>query len=435
MTWTAGWQRKLTRDTVVEARYVGTRSLQAWQTVNYNEINIVENGFLSEFRRAQANLQANIAASRGNTFAYTGAPGTSPLPIFLAHYNGVAAEGASNPSRYTGSNWTNSTFLGFLAEMNPNPYGFASTNATNGLIGNGTFRNNARNAGVPANFFLVNPDLIGGANIAGNGGATRYNSLQLELRKRLSNGLQFQTSYVYGKIYTDQRYSFRFDRREVMDTGTEGTLAHAFRANWVYELPFGRGRRFGGGVGPWMNRLVGGWSFDGIARIQSGRTLDFGNVRLVGMGADELRDSFELRFDHAGRVIYMLPQDIIDNTVRAFSVSPTSSTGYSGQGVPTGRYLAPANGPDCIEIANGFGDCGVRSLVVTGPTLLRFDLSTSKRIDLVGNMNVEFRAEMLNAFNTPWFTPVASASSDPDDYRVTGASSGRTVQMVFRLNF
>ena len=85
-----------------------------------------------------------------------------------------------------------------------------------------------------------------------------------------------------------------------------------------------------------MDRLIGGWSFDGIARIQSGRMLDFGNVRLVGMTKEELQDTFKLRFDHAGRAVYMLPEDIVENTVRAFSVSATSASGYSGE-APTGR--------------------------------------------------------------------------------------------------
>jgi hypothetical protein len=261
--------------------------------------------------------------------------------------------------------------------------------------------------------------------------------LQLELRKRLSRGLQFQANYVYGKAYVSSRYSLRQPRKKTLDTGTEGTLTHAFRANWVYELPFGQGRRFASGIGPWMNRLVGGWSLDGIARIQSGTTLDFGNVRLVGMTAKDLQKAFKLRFDDAGKLIYMLPQDIIDNTVRAFSVSATSATGYSAQGVPTGRYMAPANGPGCIELDPNadFGDCGVRSLVVTGPMLVRFDLSAAKRVPIAGRVNFEFRAEFLNAFNTPWFTAVGEASNDPDDYRVTNAQSGRQVQLVFRLNW
>ena len=440
MTWTAGWQRRLTRDTVVEARYVGTRSLDSWQTYNYNEVNIVENGFLNEFRLAQANLQANRAAGLGNTFRYTGAAGTSPLPIFLAHFQGLGPASAGNPSNYssTNTNWTNTTFLGFLAEHQPDPYGFlpaTGNNASARLLGNATFRTNMIAAGLSPNFWQVNPDLIGGANTVGNGGYTEHRSLQLELRKRLSAGLQFQTSYVFGNTWGTSRYSLRYPRERSVSTGVEGSLAHAFRANWVYELPFGQGRRFAGGVGPWMDRLVGGWSLDGIARLQSGTKLDFGNVRLVGMDVKELEDSFKLRFDNERRLVFMLPQDIVDNTVRAFSTSATSATGYSDQGVPTGRYMAPANGPDCIEVATGRGDCGARQLVVTGPMLVRFDLSTSKRIAIKGNTNFEFRAEMLNAFNTPWFEAVADASNDPDDYRVTDAQSGRTIQFVFRLNW
>jgi hypothetical protein len=168
--------------------------------------------------------------------------------------------------------------------------------------------------------------------------------------------------------------------------------------------------------------------------------LDFGNVRLVGMSADELSDAFDLRFDHGGRVVYNLPQDIIDNTVKAWNVSATSSTGYSNLGVPQGRYIAPADGSDCIEVAQGFGDCGINSLVVTGPSLFRFDLSAEKRIPITGRVNIIFRAEMLNAFNTPWFSPVTGVDDDglfgdPDEFRVTGADSGREMQLVFRINW
>src|SRR5262249_40698925 len=71
--WSTGIQRGLGRDMAFEVRYVGTRSRDNWSNLSYNEFNIVENGFLNEFRNAQANLQANLAAGRGATFAYTGA--------------------------------------------------------------------------------------------------------------------------------------------------------------------------------------------------------------------------------------------------------------------------------------------------------------------------------------------------------------------------
>src|SRR5436190_2125710 len=151
-----GWQRKISNDSAIEIRYVGSRHSNDWETVNLNEIGISQNGFLGEFKKAQANLQANIASGKGNTFAYTGA-GTSPLPIFLAFYQGLAAGNATDATKYTSTQFTNSTNLGFLAAMNPNPYGFASTNSTSGLYGNNTFRLNGIAAGLPANFFVANP--------------------------------------------------------------------------------------------------------------------------------------------------------------------------------------------------------------------------------------------------------------------------------------
>jgi hypothetical protein len=443
-TWTAGWQRKLTNDFAFEARYVGTRSLQSWQTYNYNEVNIVENGFLDEFRLAQQNLQANIAAGLGTRgFAYTGAPGTSPLPILLAYFTGRPGSAAGNTASYTGTSWNSNTFVNELAIFNPDPHGLA-----NALDSDSGRRRNALTAGLPANFLVANPDYLGGAELIGNGGYTKYNSMQLELRKRLSHGLQFNASYVFGKAYTSERYSLRTPRVTTPQTGNEGGVTHALKANWTYDLPFGQGRRFGGGAGPVLDRIIGGWSFDGIARIQSGRMLDFGNVRLVGMSEQELQDAFELRFDNAGRVVYNLPQDIIDNTVKAYSVNARSLTGYGDLGAPEGRYIAPANGPDCIETgfaagadANAaFGACGAQSVVVTGPKLVRFDLSVVKRIPIKGRVNAEFRGEFLNAFNTPWFSPVTGNDGDGlfgdrDEFRVTSADSGRTVQLVWRLNW
>jgi hypothetical protein len=457
-TWTVSWGRKLTRDIAVDIRYVGTRHLEPWQDVNYNEANIVQNGFLDEFRKAQANLQANIAAGRGATFAYTGIAGTSPLPIYLAYLNGVPSVQAGDASKYTGSSWTSTNFTNPLAKFNPNPFTPAGVNNSVGsnqacasasasamcLDGDPGRRANAATAGLPANFFRANPDLLGGAFITGNGGGTRHESMQIELRKRLSHGLQFGSSYVYGINKIANRFGFRTPLIMGYDTGEEGGVTHAFKGNWVYELPFGRGRAFLSNSGGLLDRIVGGWSFDGIARIQSGRLLDFGNVRLVGMSVQELRDSIEIQ-DYAvtglnaGAPIarYVMPKDIVENTVRAFSTSPSTTTGYGSFGPPTGRYLAPANSPDCIETTPGFGDCGVRELVVIGPTYMRFDLSVEKRVKVAGRSDFIFRAEMLNAFNQPNFSPTISTSSTADNYRTTSVqeNSSRIIQIVTRFSW
>jgi hypothetical protein len=479
-SYTVGWQRKLTNDTAFEVRYVGSRHRQDWETENINEISITSNGFLQEFRKAQANLQANIAAGRGATFAYTGAPGTSPLPTFLAFFQGLPSGQAGNTANYSSAQFTNATNLGFLAAQNPNPFGFASTNSTSGFVGNATFRNNGIAAGLPANFFLANPDVLGGtannsggANLTTNFGGTRANSIQVEFRKRLSKGLTFNTSYAWANAYMQQRYGFQHPAEEVAQTGQVGNVQHALKGNWVYELPFGEGKPWLSHSNGVMSRIFGGWEFDGVGRIQTGEQIDFGNVRLVGMTEDEFRKAVDLRVGptvNGVAQIYILPDDIIQNTVKAFQTSATSANGYSALGAPTGRYLAPANGPDCIETSPGAGDCGIRSLVVNAPRLVRFDLSMVKRVKIHSSVNFEFRAEMLNAFNSPYFNP-ASTGGQPlgmtttyylpsgpyanfnngstpqantlggasaDSFRLTsllGDNTSRIIQLVFRVRW
>jgi len=156
--------------------------------------------------------------------------------------------------------------------------------------------------------------------------------------------------------------------------------------------------------------------------------------------------------------------------VKAFQTSPTSANGYSALGAPAGRYLAPANGPDCIESAPGYGDCGIRSLVANAPRLVRFDLSMVKRVKIHNDVNFEFRAEMLNAFNSPYFN-IATTGGQPlgmttsfygpggpyanfnngsypagnavvgasaDSFRLTqllGDNTSRIIQLVFRVRW
>lgn len=163
-----------------------------------------------------------------------------------------------------------------------------------------------------------------------------------------------------------------------------------------------------------------------------------GNVRLVGMTEDEFVKMFQVRIDGDQRV-WMLPNDVIENTVKAHNTSAASPTGYGALGAPTGRYLAPANSnPPCIEsIDSGYGQCGVRTLVVTGPPVIRFDMSLAKQFPVVGRTNFEFRAEVFNRVN---FTPITGiGGTKVTDFEVTSAIGtayqSRTMQLVFRFNW
>ncbi|HSL23984.1 MAG TPA: TonB-dependent receptor [Vicinamibacterales bacterium] len=449
-SWTIGVQREISRNMAVEVRYIGTRHGDGWFMQNFNELNIVENGFLNEFRLAQQNLRANVAAGRGSNFRYYGpGTGTSPLPIFLAYFAGLPAAQAGNAANYASTLFANNTFLNPLAVFNPQPYA-----AANALDADATRRANALRAGLPANFIVANPHLLGGAEVTTSGDTTKYHSLVLELRRRMSGGLSFQTNYVFGRTSHSEFYSFRAGRRYHPDAGTEGEVTHALKGIGVYELPFGRDRRFAGGAGPILDRIIGGWSVTGTARIQTGALVDLGNVRMVGFNEKDLRKMFKLRIDENQRV-YMLPQEVIDNTVKAFSVSPTSASGYGPLGPPTGRYFAPSNGPDCIEvdpdgdgdITEEFGECGTGSLVWRGPVFKSVDLSVLKRVPLRGRVNAEFRFEVLNAFNNVNFVPVGLGNNEdidpesptnPNGYEVTaltGTQTSRVMQIVARFNW
>lgn len=354
-SWSFGIQREITKNMAVEVRYVGTRYLQGWTTYDINDVenNIVENGLLSEFKLAQANLQANIQSGRGNNFRYYGpGTGTSPLPITLAYFQGLnpISGMANSPGSYSSSNFANTSFINSLAMNNPNVCCNTSTSYAGILDNNATFRNNALAAGLPENFMRPNPHLRGGASFTGNGGYSRFDGMQVDLRRRLSSGLEIGANYQLAKGFNSERVSFRTPRINALNTDL---VRHAFKVNWVYELPFGRGRMLLGNTRGLLDRLISGWEFHGSGRVQSGQPYNFGSVNLVGMTMKDLQKAYKLRFDDANRIVYLLPQDIIDNTFRAFNTSATSATGYGSSGAPTGRYLAPASGPSCIQVYDG----------------------------------------------------------------------------------
>ena len=219
-------------------------------------------------------------------------------------------------------------------------------------------------------------------------------------------------------------------------------VPHALKTTVIYELPFGRGKRFGTDVPTWLDAVAGGWSLNLTGRVQSGSILNFGNVRVEGMTIDQLRDAFKIRIDPATKIVYTLPQDIIDNTIKAFSTSATSATGYGALGPPSGRYLAPANGPDCIQQVRG--DCAPHDVFVEGPIFTRFDLNARKRFTFSGTKSFDVAVDVMNLFEAINFNAVAQAGSGAtinqvtqayQDPNVTFDPGGRLMQLVFRVNW
>jgi hypothetical protein len=441
-SFSVGVQRSLGRD---------TRNHHAWAAEDWNEETLFENGFLTEFKAAQANLAAHVAqgcAATGNcSFAYRGpGTGTTPLPTYLAYFQGLNASQAGNPASYSSANFRNSAWTGHLGYYEPDP-----DDAANDLHANLTFRANAIAAGLAPNFFEMNPG-VAQANITRSVNGTRYHSLQVELRRRLSHGLMVSGNYTFANK-TQSAFTFlpAATRSVRMDPVflSSTDIPHSFKANWLWELPFGRGRRFGTAVNGFLNALLGNWDMSGIARFQT-RQYSTHEGRLVGMTLEELQDGFKVRIDRsaAGTIsVWSFPQDIVDNTRRAFNTDPTSPTGYGAEGPPTGRYLAPLSSPECLSVY--IGDCAERQIKLHGPLFSRVDLRIKKRFPFARKAYVEVDLEMQNVFDAVNFnhafdlTPDAPLTAN-DVFRVASAYTdinatydpgGRLGQIVWRLSW
>ena len=110
MAWNLGIQRKLGSSRALEVRYNGNRTIHQWISINPNEVNVFENGFLKEFINAQSNLaicNANAAAcvaaagdpvgSARRYFSDLGLPGQVPVPIMTGAFTGSTTGPQNNP--------------------------------------------------------------------------------------------------------------------------------------------------------------------------------------------------------------------------------------------------------------------------------------------------------------------------------------------------
>ncbi len=425
-----GMQREVAKATVLEVRYVGNYAPNLWRQLDINEANIFESGFLRDFQGALGNLnacQANLAACGGSLrFDNRGLAGQVATPILSAAFSGLGA----------GSGFASSTFITNLQQ------GTAGSMA-NTLATSATFMPNIIRGGFPANLFLANPGAAGGgAFLLRNGAFSSYNSLQIELRRRFQSGLLLNASYVWSKgltdAYADSASSF-LQPISQRDYGLNKGLSpydirHAFKFNFLYELPFGMNKRFLSSSNGIIRRAVGGWQVNGIGRIQSGQPFRL----LGGRGTFNQYDAGVIPFVDRGTL-----QDLVGVTKTpsglVYFMDPARIVGADGRSNTS--VLAPAGTA---------GQLGY-NVFLYGLPLVRIDATLAKKTNITERVNFEMRAEVLNVINTVNFM-VGSPTSATATATVTGTTFGRTtnyyqdfngsqdpggrvIQLVFRINF
>ncbi len=269
-------------------------------------------------------------------------------------------------------------------------------------------------------------------------GRSNYNGMVVTLRKRHSNGLQFDVNYT---LSSSKDMGSNVERGSAFGTygagGYSGFLINSFdpdlnygtsdfdvrhqiNTDWIYDLPFGQGRRFGGHSGGFVNQLIGEWSVAGLMRWTSGFPFNVQNCR----------SCWPTNWNLQGNASLVTP-----------GVLPETKTTLNAV---DGR---PSPFADATKAAAFFrydmpGEPGVRN-VLRGDGYFTIDTSVSKAWRVVSDNRIRFRWDVFNVTNTPKFD-VGNTTMTPDRTgfgRYNGtlaacdAQAGRCMQFALRYEF
>ena len=246
-------------------------------------------------------------------------------------------------------------------------------------------------------------DLDGGSNQY-NGS---YNSLQVTLSKRYSNGLQFNTNYTWQKsldgqssLAESQKTQNPFDRRQDYSRSS-WDINHVFNFSYLYELPIGKGRKWGASWVKAADLVLGGWSLEGITRLESGPPFN------VSLGTDRA---------NTGR-----------STQRPNLVGdPNAGPKTVDEWFNTKAFALPAQ--------YTFGNAG--AYITNADGIIGIDMALEKKFPIRESHAVEFRTEFFNVPNTVSFGDPTGAMNNANFGKITTQrTSPRQIQFGLRYRF
>ncbi|HEV2689974.1 MAG TPA: hypothetical protein VGV35_15550, partial [Bryobacteraceae bacterium] len=249
-----------------------------------------------------------------------------------------------------------------------------------------------------------------------NIGNSTYHALAAHLDKRFASGFTLTASYTFSKLIDDASSVFdaailtgpvanfpvadSYNRRLEKDL-SNGDIPHVFASSLVYELPFGRGRRFG--LTGWKNLLAGGWELGAVIRIQSGMPLAVTQITnfnsFAGYGTQRPNRIGDPNLPASQRSVreYF--------TTAAFATAPQFTIGNSSRN--------PVRGP-------GYQDA---------------DLMLGKEFRLMERANLEFRAEVFNVSNTPPLGQPNGVLGNAAFGSITSAFDPRVFELAAKVHF
>ena len=261
---------------------------------------------------------------------------------------------------------------------------------------------------------------------ASNDGNTDYNGVEFSLRRTNTKGFAYSLGYTFSHglaNFGDNLTAGAFPQN-AYNYGAEMSnsnldIRSRFVGNFMYQLPFGEGKRFLSG-GNAASRWLGGWQVNGIVTLQTGSpySVTAPNNGLLGSN----RGSYA---------------DCVGDPFTGATTDPSSYT-------TTGFLINPA--AFAIPAPGTFGNCAPRKF--HGPGIQMYDLSLFKQFRFTERMNLQFRAEFFNAFNHPNFANPNVDISSPGSFGkvsntiapILGNDSGgpgdpREIQLALKLYF
>jgi hypothetical protein len=238
------------------------------------------------------------------------------------------------------------------------------------------------------------------------GASANYHALQVSFSKRFSRGFLFEGSYTWAKAIQEalshvDSYYMRASR-----SLADYDIAHRFVVAYIYELPFGKGRRFGADWNGVTNAILGGWQFNGFTIYQSGTPLSISANNVAGL---------------------FNPRGLANNNGRSAKLTGDIHDRLLGY-FDTSVFSQPA--------AFTFGNTQPSSPDLRAPGIRNWDLSLFKEFGIRERMQLQFRAEAFNAFNTVRFgSPNTTVTSNQFGQISTQANSSRQIQLGLKLLF
>jgi hypothetical protein len=247
------------------------------------------------------------------------------------------------------------------------------------------------------------------------GASSSFNAFLLRLNKRFGNGMTIMASYQHSKAYDNssenQGWEVNDRIRNVNNFAAERSVSsHDVPNNWaltyVYELPVGRGKKYGASMHKAVDAVVGGWQMSAIWKIGSGLPLIFSAPNNLFNYSEWQQPNIKsgANLNDGTRTHRPLVQHLGLRTTRAVHLRQRP------------RYI------DEIRYSR----------------TNNWDMSLAKNSKILERLKLQFRAEMYNALNRVQFGRADTGFGGTNFGRVTGTAPGngpRTIQMALRLSF